>query len=485
MLSIRFFQPVKVHIASIIENRNLFTKIHSIPKKLDQNSAIWKRYLLTTKPPKPEVVAGNMAAIFGTLAVMEHTGRDAHPDVTIICPRFWMDYVHPSYFKEPWGQIKHSLPKVVRDIFNQLYPDYPDQEFLNWGQVQELRKEALKRLEDDYQIPIFHGDPSIKKLTNNNFEITITCRDKKGKFYNLLPIYRPENTQFYLWYHVPREHKLDNISQMPSYELYSFSASELFATPDYPNIVAFGAGLSTQWLAKFFATPNTTCNIICIVDNPGQVYKIIPANASIDLNRVIILNKSEVTIYFNNANPNLIQVDSHKLNKTFKGVACAAIGMITPDYIAKDIPVEQLITPTQWKSKEWIAPENEAQGSLKYSLFLWYIMTQNLWALEIFGFEKGPYHMAQTIRAHCRPELEIPTHFDTAVELAIKQLHNTPPEKDHHEFLINIYIQSCQPSLTDIEKFKIALQHAFPIYTTPTIPYKIQTEEKKYPSFTT
>lgn len=243
--------------------------------------------------PRSEVVIGSNTALFATLASLAKHGKAMHPDVTVFCPKFWMDSIHDDYLQEDWGQTIYGLPKVARELFLKLYPLFGDMDYIKWGQIKRLREEALDILITRYKVPVYFGEPVIEKLPDNSFRIEVI--DNHGRQYWLN---KSSDTWFYLCYNVPRKHPLAGIIQRPSTELYQKSRSSL---PDDVDLVVLGASLSTVWIAKHFASSSR--NIICLKRKADEINMTLPVNRDLDYSKIIPVNLEESSISLVNDDP--------------------------------------------------------------------------------------------------------------------------------------------------------------------------------------
>lgn len=76
--------------------------------------------------PRTEVVIANNSGLFFTLATIKKHGRARHPDVYLVKPDFWLDWLHSDYYNLDWGQSPRGLPWFVRNEFYKIYPHHPE-----------------------------------------------------------------------------------------------------------------------------------------------------------------------------------------------------------------------------------------------------------------------------------------------------------------------------------------------------------------------
>jgi hypothetical protein len=384
-----------------------------LPRNLPR--AFQSRQLWNLTPPKPVIVIGNNTALFAVLASLQSHGTEKHPHLHLICPSFWLDFIHPYYWNEKWGQSVTGIPKMARDMFLNMYPTYAKNKFITWGQMQELRQTALHLIEHHYHIPIYHGDPNIKRLADGRFEIYIKNSSDQDKKLDM-----PSDTQFYFWYKIPNLHELEGIRQSPSTDLYQMHPSEI---PEDKDLVVLGDGLSVIWLAKFFANTSTKRNIICIKPKSGKLNLNVPSNACVDPKRIITLNTNESIIKVSPEDPRMVRVYSKVYQKEFPGFFYSAIGSEIPYHLVKEVPQNQLMSPSQWIPSAWIAPKNIPRGSLMESILQWFAITNNLdWGAEPQSYHSAANQFNLFVKQHFSSQLRIDEkYFDTLDAVILNQ----------------------------------------------------------------
>lgn len=407
------------------------------PRSLRLSRQIWN-----FNPPKPEILIGNNTVLFAALSCITHHGMKSHPNLKIICPPFWLDNIHECFLKEKWGQTKNGLPKVVRDIFSEIYPRHPDNEYITWGQMQELRKTALYLLKNTYKVPIFYGVPSIRKLENNSFDITVG--DDRFN--------APDDTHFYLWYKVPKKHNIPGLSERSTTEMYQINPSEL---PTNLDIIALGGGLSIYWLAKHFATVSNTRRIICLIREADKLRMNVPSNASVDLKRIVVVDLERSVISVAKDDSRLAIVKNGVKGDEYVGVFCSAIGLAPPYDFVKDVPPPQLTSPKNWFASKWISQKNNPPGALIESYLELLEVTNNL----DWGFEPQSYHEAHNpfrilINNCISSGIKIDTNYLIALENALKAGDNSLPDSLVMPLFLKQYKEMYEPTPEDMRLFQ-------------------------------
>jgi len=404
-----------------------------------------ERFLKIFKEPTPELAVGNFTAIFAIIAALKQHGTFQHPNLKVICPPFWLDAVSPRYGEENWGQTKEGLPKIARDMLEDIYPGLSSEQLLSWRQIQELRMTSLYALENIYKVPVLRGEPMIKKLNNGQFDITVTHGHQKTSWIT------EKNTHFYLWYKEPKKFSIQGAIQRSSTEIYQYPPGAL---PSDMDIIVLGDGLSVIWLAKHFATLGSTRRIICIKYPHAQLNKDVPSNSGVDYNRIITIDSDKAQLSISNEDPHLAMVYSPERQETYRGLFFTAIGVETPKNLIDAIPQEQLTSPDQWLASRWIAPKNIPIGSLMESIARWFAITENL----KWGFEPQAYHDAkkffnEVIEENCSPTLNLDIRYVDALGNTIMGFDNPLPEEKLRTFLLEIYKEVYSPTDDQISLF--------------------------------
>lgn len=65
---------------------------------------------------------------------------------TLISEKSWVLDIHPDWYLQPWGQNKRYLPAALREIAQKLYPNYPDENLMNFGMVKHIFEEQRRQL---------------------------------------------------------------------------------------------------------------------------------------------------------------------------------------------------------------------------------------------------------------------------------------------------------------------------------------------------
>jgi hypothetical protein len=193
------------------------------------------RKLHTFNPSRPEIVIGNNSAIFATLASLSRHPLSSHPNLTFICPEFWLDNVHANHQKLDWGQSILGLPRYARTLYQEIYPQYSSEKLISWGEFQQLRLHAKDKLNKLPNVRFIPGFPIITK-EQHSYRISVE------ESHNLEIFDAPSNTYFYNWVRRFVKHKLD-LPHRSHTELYKLPKEKL------PRVaVVIGHGESMVWL---------------------------------------------------------------------------------------------------------------------------------------------------------------------------------------------------------------------------------------------
>ncbi len=324
-------------------------------------------------PYEREVVIGNNTAIFSTLASIDQHKSGEHQDVTLFCPPFWLDEVHPSHLQHDWGQNIYGLPWYVRKLFLEVHPRFPEDKFISWHLYQELRQIALDKLHS-HGVQIHRELPSLRREKE---DIIATCKNGQNVLFGL------KDTFFYNWYKVPRNHHISGLIQRSNTDLYKLDPNHL---PDH--VVVLGYGLSAIWLKKHFPQiqfsylKRESDKLTTITSNFGVPYHEIENNA---------YNLDEITLSASSDQKQLLVVlPKENGGRAIVGDFYSAMGIrlmneLTENIIPKN---QQLIVP-EYHFTDWKAPENVAFGSLSENFARIMARTNNCsWA-----FEPMAYHL--------------------------------------------------------------------------------------------
>jgi hypothetical protein len=414
------------------------------------------RSLWIKVPPTDEIIIGNNTAIFATLASLQNHGKDKHPKLKVIWPTFWLDHVHHHYLEEKWGQTVHGLPNVAKQLYLNIYPHHPQNDFITWGQYQNLRFAAKNIIENQYKIPVYHGDPVIERTTDGNFEIKVKSDNGAVQFSTAA------DTQFYLWYRVPNFYKIDGIIQKTITDIYRLSPHELSNDVD---IITLGAGLSVIWLAKYFTNPLSSRKIICIKHKDDQLNFNVPSNGCVSRKNIIEIDVETCEMRISEHNPKHVIIKSKEYQKEFQGYFYSAIGHALPASVVKNIPKAQLMSPEQWVFSRWISPKNVPYGSLMESIIQWYEITNNLgWGGEHQNYHEDGNSFRLKLKEKFPSELKIDERYFSAVAVALLDLNNPLPDSKLIQFFTNIYQDVYHPHDSQVEIFKNNLKELLEDY---------------------
>ncbi|MFZ4077193.1 MAG: hypothetical protein ACOYKA_04325 [Legionellaceae bacterium] len=67
---------------------------------------------------------------------------------TLISEKSWVLDIHPDWYLQPWGQNKRYLPPALREIAQNLYHNYPDENLMNFGMVKHIFEEQRRQLRE-------------------------------------------------------------------------------------------------------------------------------------------------------------------------------------------------------------------------------------------------------------------------------------------------------------------------------------------------
>lgn len=394
--------------------------------------AIWN-----FNPPKPAVAIGGKTISAAVLTSLAQYGKQSHPLLTLIYVPDWLENSHKYHANEKWGQTKHGLPKVLKDIFSTMHPNYPDNEYLTWGHVLELNRTVLYMINKVYGVPVFYGQPIIKRLENNSFNITVG-----NAHFNT-----PADTHFYVFSQEPRKHGIPEFKERSSTELYKLHPSEL---PLNLDILAIGEGLSIFWLAKHFQNL-----VVCIKREAFQLTKNVPSNFEVDLSRIVVLDYEKLEISKFKDNAGLTIIKDKVSGKEYIGILCTAKGFEVPYSLVKDVPEAQLTSPKNWIESKWISQKNIPQGSLLEKFVQLLETTDNLDR----GYELQSYHQAfnpyKVLLSNCISSgINIDEKYLTELENSFTANDNPLPDWELNRLFINKYEEIYKPTPKDKSLFQ-------------------------------
>jgi hypothetical protein len=377
------------------------------------------------------------------------------PPIVVLVP-MWLEKVHPSHYGQKWVQTPLGLPEHTRTIFNKLYPNYPNNAYVTWKQILEVRNlqvENLEKLHKQAKI-ILHDLRSrdIKeyeqgKLLNlkpegnkyimcaNGEPIIEISKDRLGKVYNFLSL--PKEVS-------PEQRKL-GISTRPHTELYYLDPAQI-----PKNLLIAGTGLSTVWLRKHFPTVK---NFFAIAMEKDTELPKIPSNEEVDYDSIKLITKDE--FFVNNETGDLAIQDPSTgriLIEYMNPSTCiySALGFSPNTELTSCIPENYKITHERMDTLG-IAPKNIPVGALTHRLMTFYYQSELYedynYVCELQFYTDGvtPMQLQQKLQ---EKKIELHRDFFTRLSTAIQKLDN--PVDEEHE--IELYMSAFLPQKPSIEE---------------------------------
>ena len=334
-------------------------------------------------PPRSEVLISNNSGLHFSLAALRKHGRDIHPDLRLIVPPFWLDNVLPEYNDLDWGQPAYCLPWFVREEFSRIYPTYPKDKKITWGQYKDLRTHTIEELKKT-GVNVLYGIPEILK-ESDRYKLVV----------NNETFYVPQNTHFYNSFREIRtEHKFNDIPKVSHTVLYKTPRDKVPKTA-----IILGGGRSAIWIANHFPetlfaciTPNNKLPLFTDEKAPDNLILFCKDGLATDDNGYKLIpnlddNKHKAIIVETNKK-------GGKSNPLFSGHFYAAIGLRQRLDITNMIASKSLTVypgEKEWDD-DWIAPENVPPGSLMEATARWSVATHNMsWACETFCYHSNQF----------------------------------------------------------------------------------------------
>ena len=329
--------------------------------------------------PRTEVVIANNSGLFFTLATIKKHGKAKHPDVYLVKPDFWLDWLHSDYYDLDWGQSPRGLPWFVRNEFYKVYPHHPEDKAISWHQFQELRKQILSELYG-LGVKIHTGVPTIAD---------------KGHYYRFATnegsfcLSKTDNFHVYNSLRLPKvDHGLEIAGTPIS---VARSATELYRydrkfTPS--ACVLVGNGRSAVWAAQHF--PDTAFVVIGLDESlPLIKGEDRPENIQ------AIFKKSEFLKYFtlrqNKEDRKMLDIVPNNSNTPlYQGMMYCTLGFQFKRDLTSLFNPDVLTIPIGEEKRKWIAVESLPPGGLMEATMAWAASTQNLY----WAYEPSSYHPA-------------------------------------------------------------------------------------------
>lgn len=334
--------------------------------------------------PHHEVAIVNNSGLFFTLASIRKHGIEAHPNVSLITPDFWLDKTHSDYDDLDWGQTPLGLPWFVRNEFNKIFKHQDRHAYIRWGQMKEVRRFVISELKG-YGIPIYTGIPDIS-LDDDIYKIRATERTFS------VPKYR---SHFYNSFRVANvDHKIDELNDVnfrkPHTEIYNRSMQENSNCP----ISILGSNRSTLWVARHFPS----IPIACIAfQHPKKALfsgEVLPKNLSFypvsGNSRDFYIEPSNVL-----SGGIFIRSENQERYSDFSGEFYCAIGLKHKPEVTNSVEAfQKTLFPTGQENLdalgEWINPEEQPIGGLVEATSRWAYITNNLyWAYECYCYHES------------------------------------------------------------------------------------------------
>jgi len=191
--------------------------------------------------PRQEIIIGGAAAKATVLSVLEN--RDRHPiDVTIISSSSWISRIHSSWHERPWGQNSSYLPGPIRKIFDGLFPNYPENEKINFQQIQA----TLAALEESLRAHEPRGlrriELELQRLSEEQDGLTAHFAND-----NTTPLTLTQDSNFHVFNAAVVPRSPANLEAMNFGEAYTMPRGE-----SREPLFVIGAGLSLEWACRDF-----------------------------------------------------------------------------------------------------------------------------------------------------------------------------------------------------------------------------------------
>lgn len=432
-----------------------YNQVNQIKRELHRPSALPENV-------KKIVVFANNSGLFTTLSAIKEFGSKAYPGITVVCPDFWIDKVHSDYLRQNWGQTIYGLPHLVRKIFLDYRPNYPDDKFIEWGEYQQVRKLAMEELKTFSNTTFYKGNPIIVEPNDTGFDIGINDQIIKV----------PRESLFYLWY---RESKVIPPIVNSHIKLYEMPIRDVPKT-----VIVIGHGVSIIWLLRHY--PNT--NFI-VLKRPDEELPQIPGNRDVDIERekksgrLKIYLSQEVILNVDETGTMGALIDKKSNMLLHEGHVFSAAGFVPNHKILSSVPEDRkLLMPNfqnnpkdlhSFAEKEikrlsediFVAPQNIPFGSLTHSYTLLMNITDNIsWTSEpMFYFRKSQYDFMMAKGASAGIKLDI--RFFEALDDEIGQLENPMDLKHSIDLYIKVFEQTQKPTAAEMIIFRKLLDNMF------------------------
>ncbi len=386
------------------------------------------------------------------------------PPIVVLAP-MWLEKVHSSHYSHKWGQTPLGLPEHTRALFYRLYPNYPNDEYVTWKQILEVRQlevAELEKLHKQGEIILYDlRAADIKQyeqgklldlkykdenyiMSTNGVPIIEIPKDRLGMVYNFLSL--PQE--------VSAEQRQLGLFTRPHTELY-------YLQPDKipKNLLIGGTGLSTVWLRKHFPTVE---NLFVIARRRDSKLPKIPSNEGVDYSSIKLVTHDDLLIDKGTGDFAIQDPLTGTLVENINPGTCfySAIGYRPYTELTSCIPDDHKITLETGKELTWIAPKNIPVGSLTQRLMTFYYLSE-LYGDYNYAYEMQYYTASVTPmqlqqRLH-QKNIELHPDFFDRLGKAIKELDN-PVDKEHE---IDLYMKAFivqKPSLQEQKLFRMTIE---------------------------
>lgn len=408
-------------------------------------------------PDKQDVHLVSHSSLF---AIDKKTIEEAKFPLKVCLFPMWLEKVHSSHLDHEWGQTYLGFPKVFRDIFVKMHPNFPKEKFLRWKHILEVREQKISFLKEQHKqgniilsdfrhenIADYEGRTLFSPIVLEDGKYTMRTRQGETVF----EISQENLGTVFNFLSVPRISPFDlskiGFKDRPHTELYQIPPSKV------PRIIFVnGMGLSSIWIKKHF--PNSEIMVLAI--NKGENLIMIPSNASVDYSQIKIVQLEDVTIPEDSEEIiEWVKIGDKKIY--LKESYFTAIGYEPYEEITKIIPKDNLVTLSDIKGS-WIAPQNIPKGSLTHRL----MSELNLMLFEPETFFELQFFLENTTlsvlkdRAYQR-DIEISVKFFNDIEVEIQKLADPMDEKGELNLYLKVF-EKYHPTGQEKELFSELIQ---------------------------
>lgn len=386
------------------------------------------------------------------------------PPIVVLAP-VWLEKTHKSHHTHKWGQTALGLPDYPRMLFHQLYPNYPNNEYLTWKQILEIRQLEIEKLEKLHQQGkiVLHDlrSADIKKyergellhlgnkdehyiLYSNEKEIFKIPEKQLGTIYNFLS--RPQE--------VSQAQAQLGLKTHPHTELYYCSPDEIPKT-----LLIGGTGLSTVWIRKHFPKVE---NLFVLARRKDSKIPKIPSNEEVDYESIYLVTDDDLLI---DEKTGFFAI-KHPLTKKFvteiDPSTCfyTAIGYRPYSELTECIPKDHKLTLEDAMDLTWTAPKNIPVGSMTQRLMTFYYLSEfyedynYAYEMQYYTEHVTPMQLQNLLQ---KKGIELHINFFEHLRNAIIELDN-PLEQ---EYEVELYMKAFSfqtPSQYEKEQFRLVIE---------------------------